>query len=450
MSRTEPTGSRVRAARVLAACLWAAAGAVCAAPANAGQAKLLHVFHGTPDGNYPSNRLFPLAGALYGATAYGGVVCGASATGCGTVFETIPSPRGNIQKTIYRFAGEPNDGAVPGSGALIANASGALYGTTISGGNGPCNYFGVPGCGVVYKLTPTPTGYGESVVYNFQGKDDGANPVYGVVADAFGNLYGTTSAGGSRKCPGGGCGVAYKLTLTPSGYVESVIFRFDGADGTYPDATPIIDAAGALYGTTFDGGTGVCPTYGGGCGTVYKLTPVGKHYVQTVLYNFQGGADGAQVQSGLYADGGGNLFGMTTFGGTGPCAVSGLLPGCGTIFELSLSGGNYTKSTLYNFQGTDGSYPTGDLYRGPGGTLYGAAPFGGNGTCNDYGIVGCGVVFAVSSGKSGYAEKVLHNFEAVGRAGIYPNDPLLFGGKFYVSTCCGGHDQYGTLDQIDR
>ena len=425
-------------------------GGLYAVPAYAGKAQALHVFRGTPDGNYPSNRLFPLAGALYGATAYGGIVCGASAIGCGTVFETVPSPHGNIQKTIYRFTGGPGDGAVPGSGALIADASGALYGTTISAGNGPCNYFGVAGCGVVYKLTPTATGYSESVVYNFQGKRDGANPVYGVVADAFGNLYGTTSAGGSGKCPGGGCGVVYKLTLTPSGYVESVIFRFDGVNGTYPDATPIIDDAGVLYGTTFDGGTGVCDTYGGGCGAVYKLAPTGKHYEETVLYNFQGGADGVQVQSGLYEDSHGNLYGMTTFGGTGPCAVSGLPAGCGTIFELSPNGATYTKSTVYNFQGSDGSLPTGNLYPGPGGVLYGAAPFGGSGTCNDYGIVGCGVVFALSASKTGYAEKVLYNFESTNRVGIYPNDPLLYAGKFYVSMCCGGRNQFGTLARIGR
>jgi uncharacterized repeat protein (TIGR03803 family) len=443
MSRGEWAGPK----SVFAASVMIAAGAM---PAQAGQARLLHVFGGTPDGNYPSNRLFPLAGALYGATAYGGTVCGASSTGCGTIFETIPTPHGAVQKIIYRFTGEPNDGAVPGSGALIADGSGALYGTTISGGNGPCNYFGVPGCGVVYKLTPTPSGYQESVVYNFQGKRDGANPVYGVVADAYGNLYGTTSAGGSRDCPGGGCGVVYKLTLTPSGYVESVIFRFNGTNGTYPDATPIIDAAGVLYGTTFDGGTGVCATYGGGCGTVYKLAPVGKHYEQTVLYNFQGGADGIQVQSGLYADSRGDLFGMTTFGGTGPCSVPGVLPGCGTIFELSLAGGTYTKSTLYNFQGSDGAYPDGSLYAMPGGALYGAAPFGGNGACNDYGILGCGVVFGVSQSKAGYAVKVLHNFEAPGSKGIYPNDPLWFGGVFYVSMCCGGLDQFGTLDRIGK
>ena len=422
-------------------------GSVCAAQA-ADKAQALHVFHGTPDGNYPSNRLLPLAGALYGLTAYGGEACPASTTGCGTVFETIPTGKGYAQRIIYRFKGEPSDGAVPGSGALIADKFGALYGTTMGGGNGGCNYFGLPGCGVVFKLTPTASGYSESVIYNFQGGTDGANPVYGVVIDASGNLYGTTSAGGSKKCPGGGCGVAYKLTLTPSGYVESVIHRFTGTDGAYPDATPIIDSAGNLFGTTFDGGTGTCATYGGGCGAVYELSPDHGHYTQRVLYSFQGGADGVQVQSGLAADGHGNLYGMTTFGGTGPCAVTGLPDGCGTIFKLTRSGTDYTKSVLHEFQGSDGSLPTGNLYPGPHGQFYGAAPYGGSGACNNYGILGCGLVFALTPTKQGASEKVLYDFKPTGPAGTYPNDPLLDRTSLYVTTCCGSTDTFGAVDVI--
>jgi uncharacterized repeat protein (TIGR03803 family) len=449
MMQYNPPAASGRYARALfSAALWGGAGII-ASSAEAAPARVLHAFRGTPDGNYPSNRFFAVAGALYGVTAYGGTACLASSTGCGTVFEIVPSPHGTAQKLLYRFQGPPNDGAVPGSGTLTADASGALYGTTISGGSGTCNYFGVPGCGVVFKLTPTATGYKESVVYNFQGgKKDGSNPVYGVVADAYGNLYGTTSAGGSDKCPGGGCGVAYKLTLTPNGYAESVIFRFSGVDGAYPDATPIIDAAGVLYGTTFDGGTGACATYGGGCGLVYSLTPAGTKYTRAVLYDFQGGADGVQVQSGLLADGQGALYGMTTYGGTGPCSVAGLPPGCGTIFKLAPSAAGYAKSTLYNFQGSDGSLPTGSLYRGPNGSLYGSTPFGGAGACNDYGITGCGLVFALIKSKSGYAEKVLYDFAATKYEGIYPNDPLIDGGSIYISTCCGSHDQYGALDAI--
>ena len=163
---------------------------------------------------------------------------------------------------------------------------------------------------------------------------------------------------------------------------------------------------------------------------------------------FQGGADGTQVQSGLLADSKGNLYGMTTYGGTGPCAVTGLPGGCGTVFELAVSGTTYTKSTLYNFQGTDGSLPTGDLYPGPAGRVYGTTPFGGSGTCNDYGITGCGVLFALTPGKNGVTEKVLYNFPACTNKGIYPNDPLVTGTTAYVTTCCGGHNQFGTFDKI--
>jgi len=446
MSRLRPALQSFRAHVALAAVTLLHTGGAIAA---GGQIQALHVFRGTPDGNYPGNRLLPLAGALYGATAYGGAACSELSTGCGAVFEALPSSHGNAQKIIYRFKGLPGDGAEPGSGILVADSHGAIYGTTIGGGNGPCNYFGLLGCGVVYKLTPTSTGYTESVIYNFQGgSDDGANPVYGVILDSAGNLYGTTSAGGSKKCPGGGCGVVYKLTLTPSGYVETVLHKFIGSDGTYPDSAPILDAAGNLYGTTFDGGTGNCPTYGGGCGAVYELSPNGRRYDERTLYNFQGGADGVQVQSGLWADSKGDLFGMTTFGGTGPCAYAGLPTGCGTIFELTRTGTAYTESVLYSFKGTDGSLPTGNLYPGPDGKLYGTTPFGGSGACSEGGVAGCGTVFAFSQTRTGYAETVLYNFKPNSRAGIYPNDPLTDGSRIYLTTCCGGPTQLGVLDSL--
>ena len=430
---------------------FAAASLFCGGSAVAAGAAMqaLHVFHGTPDGNYPGDRLLALAGVLYGTTAYGGAACSELPAGCGAVFETLPSSHGNAQKIIYRFKGLPGDGAEPGSGILVADSQGAIYGTTIGGGNGPCTYFGLLGCGVVYKLTPTATGYSETVIYNFQGGSaDGANPVYGVVLDSAGNLYGTTSAGGSRKCPGGGCGVVYKLTLTPSGYVESVLHTFAGTDGAYPDAAPLLDSAGNVFGTTFDGGTGTCPTYGGGCGAVYEVSPNGKKYQERTLYNFQGGADGVQVQSGLWADRKGDLFGMTTFGGTGPCAYEGLPAGCGTIFKLTRAGDAYTESVLHNFKGTDGALPTGNLYPGPEGKLYGTTPFGGVGACSEGGVAGCGTVFAFSQSQSSYTETVLHSFKPDTRAGIYPNDPLIDGSRIYLTTCCGGPTQFGVLDSM--
>ena len=139
--------------------LFAFAGAMAmnggSAAAASGRMEALHVFKGTPDGNYPSNRLLPLAGAYYGAVAYGGQVCAATPLGCGAIFEVFPGPHGTVEKLIYRFKGQPSDGLTPGSGALIADKSGALYGTTIGGGNGSCDYFGTPGCGVVFKLTPS-------------------------------------------------------------------------------------------------------------------------------------------------------------------------------------------------------------------------------------------------------------------------------------------------------
>src|SRR3989442_831738 len=86
--------------------------------------------------------------------------------------------------TLYSSGG--SDGADPNAG-LIADASGNLYGTTNSGG--------ANGYGTVFKVTPTGT---ETVLYSFTGGSDGTYPLAGLIADASGNLYGTTYFGGAN------------------------------------------------------------------------------------------------------------------------------------------------------------------------------------------------------------------------------------------------------------
>jgi uncharacterized repeat protein (TIGR03803 family) len=162
--------------------------------------------------------------------------------------------------TLYSFAGLP-DGANPFPAPIAA--LGNLYGTTFSGGSYVCS----GGCGTVFKLTPSGT---ETVLYRFTG-GDGANPTAGLIADASGNLYGTTELGGGANGCSGGCGTVFKLT--PSG-TRTVLHSFTGGnDGASPVAGLIADAAGNLYGTTeLGGGASGCS---GGCGTVFKLTPSG-------------------------------------------------------------------------------------------------------------------------------------------------------------------------------
>ena len=140
----------------------------------------------------------------------------------------------------------------------------------------------------------------ETVIYSFLSGADGALSYAPLIADSHGALYGTTIHGG---IPSGGYGTVFKLTPSGSGYSESVLYAFQGGyDGAYPFAGVIADKRGALYGTTYTGGPS-------GGGSVYKLTHSHSGYTKTILYGFMGGSDGATPQGTLYMDGAGNLFG---------------------------------------------------------------------------------------------------------------------------------------------
>ena len=186
---------------------------------------------------------------------------------------------------MYSFAGGI-DGVWPQAG-LVLDATGNLYGTTVNGG--------ASGSGTVFKITPAGV---ESVVYSFAGGTDGAAPLAGLVLDASGNLYGTTSVGGA-SCLG------TEFKITPAG-VESVVHSFaGGTDGAAPQAGLVLDATGNLYGTTANGGAS-------GNGTVFKITPAGG---ESVVHSFAGGTDGVWPQAGLVLDATGNLYGTTYQGG---------------------------------------------------------------------------------------------------------------------------------------
>jgi uncharacterized repeat protein (TIGR03803 family) len=181
----------------------------------------------------------------------------------------------------------------------LRDPQGNLYGTTQIGGADS-------GEGVVFKLNAA----GKlTVLHTFTGGPDGGAPLGGLIADAAGNLYGTAEAGGNTAACDGGCGVVFKLD--PAGK-ETVLYTFGrDADGRYPYAGLVRDAAGNLYGTTEWGGdTSRCLPMG--CGLVFKLDPAGK---ETVLYRFHG-PDGAFPEwAPLLRDTAGNLHGMTEQGG---------------------------------------------------------------------------------------------------------------------------------------
>ena len=167
----------------------------------------------------------------------------------------------------------------------------------------------------------------EKVLYSFQGGTDGAFPAGGVVFDKIGNLYGATQQGGGTNCsPMAACGTVYQLSPPAhqgDPWTETLLHVFKGKqhnDGEFPSGGVIADALGNIYGTSSYGGTGDCVLLGikGGCGTVFELSPPQSkdgQWTYTVLYSFKGGKDGYLPFGDLVFDAAGNLYGATYFGG---------------------------------------------------------------------------------------------------------------------------------------
>jgi uncharacterized repeat protein (TIGR03803 family) len=268
-----------------------------------GKETTLYTFSGGADGGFPHSGLVrDAAGNLYGATISGGdTTCAAS--GCGVVFKIDAS--GN-ETVLHNFTGP--DGVEP-FGNLAQDAAGNLYGVTMNGGS-PSGCFANAGCGTVFKVDASGT---FTVLHAFNGTD-GGNPDAGLVLDAEGNLYGTTSAGGAF-----GFGVVFKMDPTGA---ETLFYNFTGGtDGNAPFGVLARDTAGNLYGTTNSGGD-LSNCFGVGCGVVFKLDASGN---ETVLHSFTGGADGANLIAGLVLDLAGHLYGVANGGGAA---------GFGVVFKL--------------------------------------------------------------------------------------------------------------------
>jgi uncharacterized repeat protein (TIGR03803 family) len=268
--------------------------------------KVLHSFDFYDDGESPLGAVtFDPAGNLYGTTYDGG------AYGGGTAFELTPNSDGNwTETTLYNFCSQGpycNDGAEAASGVVI-DSTGNLYGPALVGGS--------DGGGVVFDLTMNSTGWTESVLYNFGSQEgDGSLPYAGLIWDAAGNLYGTTENGGTYSA-----GTVYEMKHSADGWKEHTIYEFKGGknDGAGPRVGALVfDKSGNLYGTTTGGGTHEC--FGtGGCGTVYRLTrdPHG-YWKDSILYDFVGGRFGDNPGAGVAVDAAGNLYGGTLYGGSG-------------------------------------------------------------------------------------------------------------------------------------
>jgi uncharacterized repeat protein (TIGR03803 family) len=310
--------------------------------------------------------------------------------------------------------GGSGDGQDP-FGEVTGDKSGAIYGTTYGG----VDY------GTVFKLTPHGSGYSESILYSFQSFPDGAGPSGGVILGKNGELFGTTTVGGtlSGSCgSSGGCGTVFKLVRHGTHYKESVIYTFVGQsknDGSQPIADLVMDSKGALYGTTEYGGTS-------GYGTVFRLKPSHGAYKETVLHNFSGatGQDGVNPEGRLTLDKRGNLYGTTNTGGAASCQ-------CGLVFEIKTSGKDYRK--LFSIQGSSGgsAMRASAIAFGANGTLYGTVYQGG--------YADVGVLFSLTPSNSGYAYNVLHQFGGTSDDGWGPFAGIVADGHgHYFGTTVGG------------
>jgi len=263
---------------------------------------VLYTFTGGSDGSQPyAGLVMDASGNLYGTTESGGNSGSNCSSGCGVIFELAPGSSGSwTQSVLYSFGGE-NDGASPYD-ALTFDAQGNLYGSTYSGG--------AYDKGTVFELSNSANGWTESVLRTFTGAGDGASPVGGMVFDATGNLYGTTFQGGDF-----GYGVVFRLSPNSSGtWQENVLHSFGNAPAANPSATMVFDANGNLYGTTLGGAA--LTSCAGGCGTLFELVPnPSGPWTFKARHVFGRGEDGYHPSGRLIMDATGALYGTTQAGG---------------------------------------------------------------------------------------------------------------------------------------
>jgi uncharacterized repeat protein (TIGR03803 family) len=388
-------------------------------PATAQQETILHSFPSSAkDGVGPTgNLIFDAAGNLYGTAYLGGSSTACpSLPGCGIVFELTPAAGGGWTEKILHQFNYTG-GAEPQG--LILDPAGNLYGVALGGGSTQA--------GIVYELTPSTNGtWAEKVLHTFNTTTEGY-PEPGLVLDAAGNLYGTAGAGGEY-----GYGIVFELTHSASGYWTAKTlhnFNKNGFDGYNANGPLVMDAAGNLYGTTYYGGV-----YG--AGTAFELQhSSGGGWTEVNLHNFNnnGNTDGYYPQDGLVFDTAGNLYGTTSVGGT---------YSFGTVFEVSpVSGGKWHETVLHNFSATagDGGLPSDGLFVDAAGNLYGTTSYGGA-------YLYWGTAFEMSPTSDGtWNETVLHSFGS-GTDGSLPVGSVILdgAGNVYGTTYRGG--TYGTSE----
>lgn len=390
-----------------------------------GQAQTYTVLHSfaSSEGSAPyAGVTMDRRGSLYGTTAFGGTYGG------GVVYRLSRSGANWILNPLYSFRGQAeNDGANP-LARVVFGPDGALYGTTSQGGPPSENCFS--GCGTVFRLAPQANvcksslcPWNETQVLAFQGGSiDGQEPGYGdLVFDQAGKLYGTTIEGGGGLCNDSTCGTVYQLVRSGGGWTETLLPW--GGSGYWPYPGVILDNAGNVYGAT---------TWN--FSSVFEITPTNRGWSPSTLYAFSNyPVDGTAIQGGLLLDQAGNVFGTTSLSGPN---------GGGTVFELTSSGGTWTLTTLYSFTGNDKQLgSTATLTADAAGNLYGIT--------NQLGAHGYGNVFKLTRSGGGWMYSSIYDFTG-GNDGGSPWGQLMLdsSGNLYGTTTGGGSHDFGVVFQI--
>ncbi|MDR3466109.1 MAG: hypothetical protein P4M07_09210 [Xanthobacteraceae bacterium] len=315
-----------------------------------------------------------------------------------------------IARTATGYASTPT---------MIATAPSETAGDLLVDSNG--DLFGVTTVGDIYELARTATGYSTSAVQiaSFYGAvPTPATLAFGLVADASGDLFGVSLAGGSNND-----GFVFEVVKTAAGYspVPVTLASFSGGS---PYAPLLIDANGDLFGTTASGGA-----YGNG--TVFELanTPSGYATAMTTLASFNF-TDGAIPASNLIADANGDLFGTTYSGGPG---------GDGTVFEIARTATGYasTPTILSWFDGGNGNGPV-SLAAGPNGDLIGRTTGGGYTTVFDVANTGFFVTQSAVSTAAAASQPAGIDLSSVG-----------FGADTTLAYAANSADSGGTLSVSD-
>jgi uncharacterized repeat protein (TIGR03803 family) len=316
-----------------------------------------------------------------------------------------PIEAGYIVTSLYSFSG--GDGISP-NGGLVSDGQGNLYGTTNKGGTGGTGSHD----GTIFRYNVNMGAF--TTLFNFSGSP-GLYPNGGLVLDALGNLYGTTTNGGNNDY-----GTIFRYNVK-TGVFTSLFSSFNDTNGRSPNGGLVLDSKGNLYGTTTNGGHNEF-------GTVFKYNVNTRIF--TSLYSNFLGTDGRYPNGGLVLDSQGNLYGTTSNGGHNDF---------GSIFKYNVNGGGYT-SLYNNFLGTDGRFPNGGLVLDSQGNLYGTTSNGGH---NDFGSI-----FEYNVNGGGYAS-LYSNF--LGTDGRYPDGGLVLDsqGNLFGATTNGGHNDFGSIFQYN-